>query len=76
MSFDKDGSIAKALELIALYKEAGISKDRVLIKLASTWEGIQAAKVLESDYGVHCNLTLLFSFWQVCITAVFSLAGL
>ena len=48
-----------------MYKEAGISKDRVLIKLASTWEGIQAAKVLEAEYGIHCNLTLLFSFWQV-----------
>lgn len=55
----------KAIELIALYKARGISKDRVLIKIASTWEGIQAAKELESVHGIHCNLTLLFAFCQV-----------
>jgi len=65
LSFDTDASIAKALQLISMYKEMGISKERVLIKLASTWEGIQAGKRLESEYGVHCNLTLLFSFCQV-----------
>ncbi|KAJ1669132.1 sedoheptulose-7-phosphate:D-glyceraldehyde-3- phosphate transaldolase, partial [Spiromyces aspiralis] len=69
LSFDKQGSINKARELIALYEDAGISKERVLIKLASTWEGIQAAKVLESEYGIHCNLTLLFSFAQAVACA-------
>ncbi|KAJ3353514.1 Transaldolase [Kappamyces sp. JEL0680] len=62
-------SIAKALRLIELYKEAGVSKDRVLIKLASTWEGIQAAKELEEKHNVHCNLTLLFSFAQAVACA-------
>jgi len=64
LSFDKEASIQKALKLISLYKEAGIPKERILIKLASTWEGIQAGKVLESQHGIHCNLTLLFSFCQ------------
>lgn len=64
LSFDKEGSITKALRFIELYEKAGISKERVLIKLSSTWEGIQAAKVLESEHGIHCNLTLLFSFAQ------------
>ena len=68
LSFDKDGSIAKAREIIALYKEAGVSKDRVLIKLASTWEGIQAGRQLEKE-GIHCNLTLLFSFAQAVACA-------
>jgi len=68
LSFDKEGSIAKAKQLIALYKDAGISKDRILIKLASTWEGIEAAKVLESQ-GIHCNMTLLFSFAQAVACA-------
>lgn len=57
--------IKKALAFIKLYEEEGISKERVLIKLSSTWEGIQAAKVLESEHGIHCNLTLLFSMAQV-----------
>ncbi|XP_026472402.1 probable transaldolase isoform X1 [Ctenocephalides felis] len=69
LSFNKDASIAKALKLIQLYEDHGISKDRVLIKLASTWEGIQAAKVLEEEHGVHCNLTLLFSFCQAVACA-------
>lgn len=69
LSFDKEGSIEKAKRLIALYKEAGISKDRILIKLASTWEGIQAARELEEKYGIHCNLTLLFSFAQAVACA-------
>merc|ERR1712113_1213863 len=61
---DKQGSIDKALKIIDLYKQEGISKDRVLIKLASTWEGIQAAHVLQSKHGVNCNLTLMFSLVQ------------
>lgn len=63
LSFDTQGSIEKAKKLIKLYDEAGISKDRVLIKLASTWEGIRAAETLEKE-GINCNLTLLFSFAQ------------
>merc|ERR1712004_584262 len=64
LSFNKEAQIAKALSLIAMYEEEGISKERVLIKLSSTWEGIQAAKDLESQHGIHCNLTLLFSMAQ------------
>merc|ERR1712232_1409629 len=63
-SLDKQGSIDKALKIIDLYKQEGISKDRVLIKLASTWEGIQAAHELQSKHGVNCNLTLMFSLVQ------------
>jgi transaldolase len=63
LSFDVAGSIAKARHLIDLYHKAGISRDRVLIKIASTWEGIHAAEVLQKD-GIHCNLTLLFSLPQ------------
>ncbi|MGZ9897572.1 transaldolase [Shewanella gaetbuli] len=63
LSFDKQGSIDKAHKLIKLYSDAGIDKSRILIKLASTWEGICAAKQLESE-GINCNLTLLFSFAQ------------
>ncbi|WP_372869737.1 transaldolase [Shewanella sp.] len=63
LSFDKTGSIAKAHKLIRLYQDAGIDKSRILIKLASTWEGICAAKELEAE-GINCNLTLLFSFAQ------------
>ena len=63
LSFDVQGSIAKAKSYIALYEAAGISKDRVLVKLASTWEGILAAKELEK-LGIHCNMTLLFSLAQ------------
>lgn len=63
LSFDKNGSIEKAHKLIKLYKDAGIDKSRILIKLASTWEGICAAKQLEQE-GINCNLTLLFSFAQ------------
>ncbi|XP_011499791.1 PREDICTED: probable transaldolase [Ceratosolen solmsi marchali] len=69
LSFDKEGSIEKAKKLISIYEEAGISKERILIKLASTWEGIQAAKELEETYGIHCNLTLLFSFAQAVACA-------
>ena len=63
LSFDKAGSIARAHRIMALYEKAGIGRDRVLIKVASTWEGIQAAAELERE-GIHCNLTLLFSFCQ------------
>lgn len=69
LSFDKDASIAKAKKFIQMYEEAGIKKDRILIKLASTWEGIQTAKVLEEEYGIHCNLTLLFSMAQAVACA-------
>ncbi len=68
LSFDKEGSIAKARDLIALYEAEGISRDRVLIKLAATWEGIKAAEELEKE-GIHCNLTLLFSFAQAVACA-------
>lgn len=68
LSFDKDASIAKAHHLIELYEAAGISKDRVLIKLASTWEGIRAAEKLQKE-GINCNLTLLFSFAQAAACA-------
>lgn len=63
LSFDVEGSIQKALSLIALYKEMGIDSNRILIKLASTWEGGVAAKELEK-MGIHCNMTLLFSMPQ------------
>ncbi|WP_028025953.1 transaldolase [Enterovibrio calviensis] len=63
LSYDFEGSVAKARKLISMYNEAGISNDRILIKLASTWEGIRAAEVLEKE-GINCNLTLLFSFAQ------------
>ncbi|WP_158771292.1 transaldolase [Paraglaciecola sp. L1A13] len=63
LSFDTQNSIEKAHKLIALYKDAGIDKSRILIKLASTWEGIKAAEHLEKE-GINCNLTLLFSFAQ------------
>ncbi len=63
LSFNKTGSIEKAHKLIKLYEDAGIDKSRILIKLASTWEGICAAKQLEQE-GINCNLTLLFTFAQ------------
>lgn len=68
ISFDAAAMIAKARTLIALYAAQGVGKDRVLIKLASTWEGIQAAKVLEAE-GIHCNMTLLFSMAQAVASA-------
>ncbi len=63
LSFDKAGTLARARRIMALYEAAGIGRERVLIKIASTWEGIQAAAELERE-GIHCNLTLLFSFCQ------------
>ena len=68
LSFDTDGTIRKTRELIALYEESGVSKDRILIKIASTWEGIRAAEVLEKE-GIRCNLTLLFGFCQAVACA-------
>ncbi|KAF1985352.1 transaldolase [Aulographum hederae CBS 113979] len=69
LSFDTEGSVKKALELIELYKEQGIGKERILIKLASTWEGIQAAHILQSQHGINCNLTLMFSLVQAIAAA-------
>ncbi|NLS13806.1 transaldolase [Vibrio sp. SM6] len=63
LSYDTEASVAKARQLIKMYNDAGISNDRILIKLASTWEGIRAAEILEKE-GINCNLTLLFSFAQ------------
>ncbi|MDD2761922.1 MAG: transaldolase [Methylomonas sp.] len=68
LSFDVEGTIAKGRDLIAQYEAAGISKERVLIKIAATWEGIQAAAVLEKE-GIHCNLTLLFGLHQAIACA-------
>ncbi|XP_030369131.1 probable transaldolase [Scaptodrosophila lebanonensis] len=69
LSFDTKKSVDKALKLIGLYQSQGIPKDRILIKLASTWEGIKAAEILEKEHCVHCNLTLLFSFAQAVACA-------
>jgi transaldolase len=68
LSFDTAGTIAKARELIGLYEAAGIERERILIKVGSTWEGIRAAADLERE-GIHCNLTLLFSFAQAVACA-------
>ncbi len=68
LSFDVDGSIKKGKFLIELYEAEGISRERVLIKLASTWEGTRAAKELESE-GIHCNMTFLFSLPQAIACA-------
>jgi transaldolase len=68
LSYDTEATITKARKLIGLYRQAGISRERVLIKIASTWEGIKAAEVLEKE-GIHCNLTLLFSFAQAVAAA-------
>ncbi|WP_404341763.1 transaldolase [Pseudoalteromonas mariniglutinosa] len=63
LSFDSQATVAKALELVTLYKQQGVDTSRVLIKIASTWEGVQAAKILEAQ-GIRCNLTLVFAFAQ------------
>lgn len=68
LSYDTEATIAKGREIIAQYEAAGVSKDRILIKIASTWEGIQAAAVLEKE-GIHCNLTLLFGLHQAIACA-------
>jgi transaldolase len=68
LSYDIDKSIAEARAIIALYDKAGISRDRILVKLASTWEGIKAAEILEKE-GIHCNMTLLFGLHQAIAAA-------
>jgi len=68
LSFDTEGTIAKARKLISLYEAKAITRERILIKIASTWEGIRAAERLERE-GIHCNLTLLFSFAQAVACA-------
>lgn len=68
LSFDTEGTIKKARHLIALYEAAGVKRERVLIKIASTWEGIRAAEVLEKE-GIRCNMTLLFSLPQAIACA-------
>ena len=68
LSFDTEATIAKAEKLIGLYDDAGVASDRVLIKVAATWEGIRAAETLEQR-GIHCNATLIFSFAQACACA-------
>jgi transaldolase len=68
LSFDTAATVEQAHQLIRLYNDAGISNDRILIKIASTWEGIQAARILEKE-GINCNLTLLFSFAQAAACA-------
>src|SRR6476620_5225680 len=68
LSFDREATLAKARRLIGLYEQAGIDRNRILIKVASTWEGIKAAEQLERE-GIHCNLTLLFSFAQAVACA-------
>jgi transaldolase len=68
LSYDTEKSIAAAHDIISQYDKAGISRERVLIKLASTWEGIRAAEILEKE-GIHCNMTLLFSFAQAVASA-------
>jgi len=68
-SFDTEASVNKALHIIDLYKEIGIPKERILIKVASTWEGIQAAHILQSKHGINCNLTLMFSLVQAIAAA-------
>jgi transaldolase len=68
LSYDLESSIAKARQIIDLYKDVGIDKDRILIKIAATWEGIQSARILESE-GIHCNLTLVFNLMQAATCA-------
>ncbi|MBY4898814.1 transaldolase [Cupriavidus sp. AU9028] len=68
LSFDTDATVAKARHLIALYEQRGIARERVLIKIASTWEGIRAAEVLQRD-GIRCNMTLLFALVQAAACA-------
>ena len=68
LSFDVDANVARARRIIGMYEAAGVSRDRILIKLATTWEGIQAAAILEKE-GIHCNMTLLFCFAQAAAAA-------
>ncbi|MBN1525108.1 MAG: transaldolase [Spirochaetales bacterium] len=68
LSFDTDATVAKARKLVGLYEKAGIGRERVLIKIASTWEGVRACEILEQQ-GIHCNMTLLFSLVQAIACA-------
>lgn len=68
LSYDTAASVERARSIIEMYESMGVSKDRILIKLAGTWEGIQAAKILEAE-GVQCNITLVFSFLQAAAAA-------
>lgn len=68
LSYDTDASVARARNIIKMYEDAGITRDRVLIKLAGTWEGIKAAETLEKE-GIQCNITLVFSFLQAAASA-------
>lgn len=68
LSYDTDATIKKGKEILALYKDAGIDKDRVLLKIASTWEGLEAARALEAE-GIHVNMTLMFSITQAMVAA-------
>jgi len=69
LSFDTEAMVQKAQTFIKLYEDAGIGKERILIKLSSTWEGVQAARILESQFGIHCNMTLIFNFYQAVACA-------
>jgi transaldolase len=69
LSYDTHGSIQRAKRIVDLYAEMGIDKSRILIKLAGTWEGIQAARVLEKEHNIQCNITLIFSFLQAAASA-------
>jgi transaldolase len=71
LSFDAQSSVDRAIRIIAMYEELGVPKKRVLIKLAATWEGIMAAKRLENEYGIQCNLTLVFGITQAAYCAHF-----
>src|SRR5579863_3178353 len=68
LSYDTDASVAKGREIIKQYEKAGISRDRILIKIAATWEGIKAGEILEKE-GIHCNLTLMFGLHQAIACA-------
>jgi transaldolase len=68
LSFDTEATLAKARKIIELYKEVGVDKSRILVKIAATWEGIKAAEVLEKE-GITCNLTLIFSMAQAIACA-------
>ncbi len=69
LSYDTEATVKEALNIIAQYKKQGIGKERILIKIASTWQGIQAAASLEREHGIHCNLTLLFNLTQAVACA-------
>lgn len=66
LSYDVEANVSRARRIIAMYEERGISRDRILIKLATTYEGVQSAKILEKE-GIHCNMTLLFAFEQAVL---------